>query len=558
MTANTDPDSECADQGAASCGSNGTGCNGNANAPDCNLHASATICVAQSCTTAEVTTDALCDGAGTCVSGNTTSCEPYRCDGSGLDCRSSCADDTECTATNYCSSPTCVAKLTNGTACSAANWCLSGECVDGVCCDAACSGDCESCLLANTGVADGTCAFVPAGSDPESECATTQACNGAGACRTTDGNSCTDGAECLSGYCPTDDGVCCNEDCADTCEACLLVKNGVADGTCGLVPSGNDPDTECSDEGLDTCGANGTGCTGTAASCNLYGAGLVCSAGSCAAGVETGTALCDGAGTCVPGTPSPCSPYLCNSGGTACRTTCTLHTDCVSTHYCDGVSCVPKKSNGVSCGEADQCTSGFCPADDGICCDLSCTGECEACDATKTGGTDGVCDTVTHGEDPDDECAGAAECIDGACGTCDERPAPPGGTCPGVCTSCDVGTNTCIIDCPTTSCKDQTHNCPAGWACQVNCSGIDACSGNTVVNCPASYACDVICTAEASCKGLDMRCGTGTCTIGCTGTPNACQDAVVDCGLRECRATCGGGAGTPALSCNNSCNCVSC
>lgn len=55
----------------------------------------------------------------------------------------------------------------NGAACGAAGECASGFCADGVCCDTACSGTCEACNLE----APGTCAPVPDGVDPASECA---------------------------------------------------------------------------------------------------------------------------------------------------------------------------------------------------------------------------------------------------------------------------------------------------------------------------------------------------------------------------------------------------
>jgi hypothetical protein len=54
----------------------------------------------------------------------------------------------------------------NGTACTADSDCTSTFCVDGVCCDTACGGgvatDCQSCLGAMTGGADGTCGTVAA------------------------------------------------------------------------------------------------------------------------------------------------------------------------------------------------------------------------------------------------------------------------------------------------------------------------------------------------------------------------------------------------------------
>jgi hypothetical protein len=69
--------------------------------------------------------------------------------------------------------PTCggpCAPCELGMACKAASECLSGACVDGVCRESACAGACIACSKAKTGAADGTCAPVKAGNDPDAEC----------------------------------------------------------------------------------------------------------------------------------------------------------------------------------------------------------------------------------------------------------------------------------------------------------------------------------------------------------------------------------------------------
>lgn len=85
--------------------------------------------------------------------------------------------DNECPGADVCSAGAC--KELNGSACSAATECLSGNCIDGVCCNTACGALCQACNIAGS---IGTCANVPAGSDPASECAGAVNCNGAGAC----------------------------------------------------------------------------------------------------------------------------------------------------------------------------------------------------------------------------------------------------------------------------------------------------------------------------------------------------------------------------------------
>ncbi|MCC6521510.1 MAG: hypothetical protein IT373_02505 [Polyangiaceae bacterium] len=65
----------------------------------------------------------------------------------------------------------------NGTPCVTGNQCQSGSCADALCCDAACDGTCERC----DGATPGTCEPVPAGLDPDGNCAG-GVCNGQGTC----------------------------------------------------------------------------------------------------------------------------------------------------------------------------------------------------------------------------------------------------------------------------------------------------------------------------------------------------------------------------------------
>ena len=77
----------------------------------------------------------------------------------------------------------------------------SGQCVDGVCCASACPGACQAC---NVEGAAGTCMPVPAGQDPDNECAEDPpagcqrdgACDGSGGCRLYPA-----GVECQPGRC---------------------------------------------------------------------------------------------------------------------------------------------------------------------------------------------------------------------------------------------------------------------------------------------------------------------------------------------------------------------
>jgi len=66
--------------------------------------------------------------------------------------------------------------------------------------------------------------------------------------------------------------------------------------------------------------------------------------------------------------------------------------------------------NGAACDSASQCASGSCV--DAVCCESSCDGACEGCNAA---GSEGTCTPHLEGEDGDDECGLAACDGSGAC-----------------------------------------------------------------------------------------------------------------------------------------------
>lgn len=337
----------------------------------------------------------------------------------------------------------------NGDACAAVAECASGFCVDGVCCDTACNGTCQACTATKKGAgADGTCAAIAAGTDPDAECTAATcsgstlstatgcsgtsaacaapvtsscapfACNASGtACATlctvdtdcvsdsfckagtcavkrANGAACSNTKECSSGQCA--DGVCCDTACSGTCQACLFFATGQADGTCASVVDGRDPRQDCSSLGT-----------------------------SCASGTVT-SHVCNGSGACRNETAS-CSPYACTADGKGCATSCATDYDCASNQFCDSTHvCTTKHLAGASCSTASECGTGFCVDD--VCCGSACDGQCEAC--TEPGSV-GTCIPVRGAPR-----AGHPACV----GTASEC----GGTCDGVnpssCTfsSCDA------------------------------------------------------------------------------------------------------------------------
>jgi hypothetical protein len=128
-------------------------------------------------------------------------------------------------------------------------------------------------------------------------------------------------------------------------------------------------------------------------------------------------------------------------------------------------------ANGASCMLGSTCASGHCV--DGLCCDLACTGQCEACDLTAS---PGMCKPVS----------GPPHGMRTACTN-------PGTTCGGVCDG--VTAASCTYPPASTIC---------GAACDGHCSGAGACS-STGGACPNGFAC-----------------GAGTCKTTCSG-PADCQ-----------------------------------
>jgi hypothetical protein len=177
-----DPRGACVDQGAATCGTNGT-CDG---AGACARYAPGTTCAAQSCTGGVLTAAAACDGAGTCVRGPSASCAPFAC-ADATRCATTCATNADCAPPSSCNGGVC-GRLPLGAACTISSDCQSAFCVDGVCCNSACSGACQAC---NTPGRAGMCSPIPAGMQdpvfcpvtPASSCGTDGTCDGAGACR---------------------------------------------------------------------------------------------------------------------------------------------------------------------------------------------------------------------------------------------------------------------------------------------------------------------------------------------------------------------------------------
>ncbi len=578
VQAQSDPDGECLTQPSSSCGANGTGCNGDSVAPNCNLYGTSTVCDPATCSQGQFTAAAHCDGGGQCLTNQPVSCDPYKCNSTGTACTNTCANDGECIAGYYCDGGNCYEKKNDGLPCGGDNECKNGHCPvpDSVCCNVACTSTCLACLAYKTGGTDGTCGAVTVNTDPDTECAaelqstcgsngagcngnmsspdcqlwdsntqcvdpvcsagqetTAGMCDGSGTCVNGTTNSCdpyvcntantacrqncsSDGHcvtgfycdngacspkkingvacaannECLNGKCNLQDGVCCNSDCTGSCEACVTAKTGLPNGLCAAVSGNTDPDNECATEPANTCGTTGN-CNGLWPNpqCIQWSFGTQCIPPICVAGLQTTAGTCDGLGNCGVGITTACSPYTCNDTNTACRSNCGNDGHCVTGYFCDGGSCTLKKNNGIGCSADNQCVSGICNLQDGVCCNLDCTGECEACVNSKTGLANGTCGAVVGGTDPDSECPTEAATTCGTTGVCNGNWPTP---------SCSVYDT--FTQCAPAACSN------GQYANTSYCNGSGSCNTQPWNDCPGKGTTNAV----VGCSGIN-------CTFACDG-----------------------------------------
>jgi hypothetical protein len=174
VSAGSDPNGECMGQdncdGAGSCTGSGSGENGTpcSDGGDCmSGNCAYGVCCNQACT----------DACKSCLSSSTGSD-----DGNCIRVLSGTDPHNHCPALQACA-PNGSCKAVNGQSCNNGIDCATAHCVDGFCCDADCLDICYACSNAKTGAADGSCAPIPNGQDPDMECIGGAGyCNGAGVC----------------------------------------------------------------------------------------------------------------------------------------------------------------------------------------------------------------------------------------------------------------------------------------------------------------------------------------------------------------------------------------
>ena len=479
-----DPQGICATTAQSTCGTTGMCAAG-----QCALYPDTTVCKAGSCELGGPPSPALtppsrCDGAGKCVTPSDQGCAPGRCDPTSLMCVNTCTTNADCTNPNTCVNGSCGLVQKGGT-CSSTNQCANGlSCNhDKVCCDQTCNGVCETCKP--QGGPAGTCTAVGAGqTDPS------------GMCVATTPSSCGTNGKCTGNNSAAGTARCQDWDSSNSCQAQSCANTG---------PNGS---------------------------------GVLTMQSFCGAGSN--------AGTCFVSPPQPCGNgnYKCLNG-TQCLTSCTKDADCAgvpcntATNKCGDVL-----GKGEQCDRSSDCGPTAPNCVDGVCCNSTCAGACQACNLS---GSMGTCTSVTTGT-VDPLCPAAAANTCGNTGAC-----AAGGTCAkkGSTTTCSAAMCMGSSLIPAATCNG-TDTCPTPSA--MSC-GAAMCSGNvytppgtcnaTTMSCatPASTTCPpAACNMTTNTYTPASTCSTAT---GCsTPTPVSCPAAM-----------CSGNTFTPASTCSVATGC---
>jgi MYXO-CTERM domain-containing protein len=484
------------------------------------------------------------DPRGVCTDDGVASCgQNGACNGSGA-CQKYASGSTCVTASCATATSRNVADTCNGTGTCTDNGvqnCLAGyACISGVC-----QTQCTD---------DANCATNYFCDIPTKTCVADK----------TSGQACPRDAAC-SGNSNCVDGVCCNSACTGTCRSCLKNQTGLAaDGLCGDITDDTDPANECTiDVAYPTsCKAPGT-CNGTGA-CRVYAKNGVVSAANTCSGSTLTSKTCDGAGN-QQVLQTPCYPYKCNAGATACRVACTEGTaaaDCDDDSFCQNGVCVGQKPLGTACNAGTECKSGFCadqgigalegdvdpgtgeggasgePVDQpGVCCDAACGSPCDACKKSIKGqGSDGTCGFVKDHTDPADDCPLDTSNPCGYNGECNGA-----GACRNVPSGTSCGDTKCVGN------SVQGQRCDGAGAC-VNNDGTTACSPYVCRDVNGAEQCTNPCAADDDCQD------------GYYCVEQSCKKKLANGATCDTSGICSSGFCVDGVCCDTSCNgqCAAC
>lgn len=290
-----------------------------------------------------------------------------------------------------------------------------------------------------------------------------------------------------------------------------------------------------------------------------YCCDTICGGGCDRCNLPNAEGICTRLTAGTTGVNPSCNPYLCSGVSNDCPTSCTSNSNCVSTYFCSASQCVPKYQLGTACTNYTQCLSGYCA--DGVCCNESCSGQCDACTAALGASANGTCTLLTGPGSPvcspyvcdgvnhncPTSCTSSAQCISGyyCNGSYCTPKKQPGASCttPGECaygfcadgyccdTACDQPCDRCNISGWYGTCRPS----PAGYNGSCNpyvCDGTHA-------SCPTSCTLDTDCFTGFKCTGnvCVAKPGLGTpCSSGAECQSGACADGV--CCNSSCAGSC--------------------
>jgi len=419
--------------------------------------------------------------------------------------------------------------------------------------------------------------FVPAGTECRvaiGVCDLAEACTGFSAACPGDGFVIT-GAKCREAAGVCDLAEACTgagPDCPDDLKSTAECRD--PEGPCDVAEACDGVGNDCPADGFMVAGTEcrpETGpcdlveaCSGEGAACPEDGfapAGTVCRAAECVDGAERAEAVCTGdSAECPRSASMPCDPFVC--GLSACLVTCASDSECVAGFWCDEGECLALADLGTPCVDGTGCKSGFCI--DGVCCDLTCGRQCEACDLAGSEGTCMPIEGAPHGGRT--SCASDGSVCGGACdGVYPEGCAYPGesvqcrspscadgiaileafcqgeGNCPVEQTqtcgpfacSGDLCGGECVFD---YECNEG-HFCAAG-VCVERMENGEACAGDA--QCAGGRCVDGFCCASAcsgQCEACDLAGFEGTCTT-VDGSPHGGRPACE--GTGPCASNCDG------------------
>ena len=466
-----------------------------------------------------------------------------------------------------------------------------GVCIEGTCCESDC-GTCKTCVDPTS---PGVCKNVVSGlADPRGRCAASTLCNGAGACKATDGSACASGSTCSSTFCV-------NATCCEQASCAPGLTCATSDGSCkklaGQLCSAT---TDCASgfcvNGY-CCGSScsaGQRCDFTSApgSCKKINgqtcaAGAECGSGTCTDGVCCNTACggqcqaCDvsgSIGTCVTVAGAPHGSRATCSGSGACGSTCsgTNATACVypgSATACGSASCSAGISTlGGTCNGSGTCAQPTDTCDPYVCGAAACKTTCASSADCRS---DHYCTTgskcvpkAANG----DACSVGSSCTSGNCAggvCCDSACGASGFSCNlptsrGHCakanavacaSSSECGSGFCVDGlCCGSKCDGQCQACDVAGSVGT-CTAVkgaphgtrSACTGAGADACSAS--CDGVTTAACKYPTATTSCGAATCLAGtethtsvcngtgsCADTPKACTSYL--CGPTACKSSC--------------------